>query len=186
MQNKELQITASQNKRRKKGKRKRNNVVSLATIGEKKGENIHNLHCKFCYLTNLKYRIRAIAITRTVITPPMSHLFRLILLDMFVMILLLLPMLSSTPFNCNTKVYILQFHMATSTVSSCFVTEIKEAKKRKTLRAKSRIKGPEHERNSQREIPCYQHAREIVAADADLGEVKLRALLFPASSSYYP
>lgn len=37
----------------------------------------------------------------------------------------------------------------------------------------------------EKKLPCYQHARETVAADANLGEVKRQALLFPASPSYY-
>lgn len=49
------------------------------------------------YLANLKYKITAMAITSTVIIAPIVHLFLSILLEMFVIIFLLRPMLSSTP-----------------------------------------------------------------------------------------
>lgn len=149
------------------------------------------------------------AITSTVITPPISHLFRFILLDMFIIILLLLPMLSSTPFNCNkgewmSKLYTFySYEWLVPMLHGSFTEKkgqvainiwIKEQGDYASLYVSSLYKEeafswdwhPEHERNSQREVPCYQHAWETVAADADHGEVKLRALLFPASSSDYP
>ena len=49
------------------------------------------------YLVSLKYNIRMMANTRTMIMDVTIHLFLFILLDMLVKILLLFPMLSSTP-----------------------------------------------------------------------------------------
>lgn len=46
---------------------------------------------------SLKYKIKAMAMTRTAITLPIIHLFLLILRAMEVKTLLLFPMLSSTP-----------------------------------------------------------------------------------------
>lgn len=74
------------------------NLTKKITKRNHLSENTHNkLRKSVIYFESLKYKIKAMAITRTATMEPTIHLFLLILLDMAVKTLLLLPMLSSTP-----------------------------------------------------------------------------------------
>ena len=70
--------------------RRKNNKLMLL-------QNTHPKNGHFGCLESLKYKIKTIATIRTAIMAPMIHLFLLVLVDMFVKMFLLLPMLSSTP-----------------------------------------------------------------------------------------